>query len=210
MSTPFPLQLNYQTGFNLYAVVRGIVAGTLQYWNPTLNTGAGGWEAFNSGHWAQYAIAVTEDANSGYYHGAYPVNTQLVANGGPVHTFETYYERAGGSPSLGDAPAADLGFSQGANVDAIATDANVPVTLQQALVSEQRGAAAGTPTASVIPTNLTSAQANAYQGRAVIFTSGAAFQCVGRIVAYAVSGGTLTLAAPLPVAPSAGDLFVIV
>lgn len=204
MITRFPLEVVYQTGFTVYAVVRGVVAGTRQYWNPTLNTGAGSWEAFNSAHWAQYAIPLTEDTSTGFYAATYPANITGVL------TSEAFYIQGGGSPTLGDAPAAGLTRTQGENLGAVGGDANVPGVLQQALLSEQLGVASGTPTTLVIPTTLTNAQLNAFQGRAVIFTSGVAFQCVARIVGYNPTGGVLTLAAPLPIAPVALDTFVIV
>lgn len=197
-----PLEVVSQTGQSVYAVVRGLTGGVRQVWNPTLNTGAGGWEPFNGAHWAQYAIPLAEQGASGYYAADYPANVAGVL------TSETFYANA--APTLGDAPITNLARTQGQNVGAVNGDAAVPAALQQALASEQTGAAAGVPTASVVPTNLTNAQANAYQGRACIFTSGAAFQCVGRIVAYAVSGGVLTFASPLPVAPAAADTFIIV
>ncbi len=201
-----PLEVVYQTGFNLYAVVRGVVAGTRQYWNPTLNTGAGGWEPYNSAHWAQYAIALTEDTQSGYYAAAFPAAAAVAG----IFTSETFYVRAGGSPVLADVPAAGLAHTQGESIKAIAGDVQAADNAQQAFLSEQLGAAAGVPTASVVPTNLTAAQMNAYAGRAVVFTSGAAFQAVARIVAYNPTGGVLTFAAPLPVAPAAADSFVII
>lgn len=197
-----PLEVAYQSGQDVYAVVRGVVAGTRQVWNPTLNSGDGDWEAFNGANWAQYAIALAEQGTSGYYAADYPANITGVL------TSETFY--ANPTPTLGDAAISSQGRAQGQNLGAVAGDADVPAALQQALISEQRGAAAGVPTASVIPTDLTNAQANAYQGRAVIFTSGAAFQCVGRIISYTVSGGVLTLAAPLAVAPAATDTFIVV
>lgn len=199
----FPLQVLYATGSTVYAIVRGVVGGVRKYWNPTLNTGAGGWEVYNSAHWSQYAIALTEDAGSGYFAANYPANIAGVL------TTEAYYSNAV-TPTLGDAPIAPLSSSQGANVGAVGGDATVAPTLQQALFSEQKGAAAGVPTASVIPTNLANAQVNAYQGRSVIFTSGAAFQCAGRIVAYNPVNGVLTLAAPLAAVPAAADTFLIV
>lgn len=204
MATRFPLENVYTTGQNLYAIIHGVVAGVRQYWNPTLNTGAGGWEVFNPAHWVQYAIALTEDTGTGYYAADYPANISGVL------TAEAYYLRAGGSPATSDTPANNLTRSQGQNVGAVAGDGDVPDTLQQALKAEQRGAATGIPTTMSVPTNLTNAQANAYQGRVVIFTSGAAYQAVARINAYTVTNGVLTLAAALPVAPAAGDTFLIV
>lgn len=204
MATRYPIQALYQTASIVYAVIRGLVSGTRQYWNPTLNTGAGGWEAYNSAHWSQYAIAMTEDAGSGYYAATYPAGISGVL------TTEGYYVRGGGSPALGDSPAVSLVQSQGQNLAAVAGDATVPDTLQKALFCEQLGAATGTPTASVISTNLTNAQINAFAGRSIVFTSGAAFQCAARIVAYNPTGGVLTLAAPLAATPAAADTFIII
>lgn len=200
--TRFPLQVVFQSGQTVYATLRGLVNGTRQVWNTTLNAGAGGWEAFNAAHWAQYAVALAEDGTSGYYAADYPAGI------GAVLTTEVFYQQGGGSPATNDGV---LGSSQsqGQNVAAVAGDADVPDTLQQALAAEARGLAAGVPTASVIPTDLAATQANTFQGRAVVFTSGAAAGCAARIAAYAPTNGVLTLVAPLPVAPSAGDKFVI-
>lgn len=201
---PFPLEVVFQTGFTLYAVIRGVVGGVAKVWNPTLLSGAGDWQVFNGANWAQYAIPLTEQSTTGYYSAAYPVNITGVL------TSETFYQQAGGSPVLTDAPGAGLTRTQGQNVAAIGGDADMPATLQQALVSEQRGVVAAGATPSVIPTDLANAQANAYAGRSIVFTSGDAFQCAGRIIAYAVTDGVLTLAAPLPVAPDEDSTFVIV
>lgn len=200
-----PLEVAYQTGFNLYAIVRGVVGGTRQVWNPSLNTGAGGWEVYNSAHWSQYAIALTEDVSSGYYAAAYPVNIA-----GAVITSETFYIRAGGSPTLGDVPAANLAHTQGDNMTGVMGDTTASANLQQALISEQTGVAVGVPTTTIVSTNLTNSQQNAYQGRVCIFTSGPAFQCVARIATYGVTNGVLTFVAPLAIAPNVGDSFIIV
>lgn len=203
MTTSLPIRAIFTTGANLYAVERGLVAGVEQVWNPTLNAGAGGWEAYNSAHWAQYAVALTEQAGSGYFSAAFPAGI------GAVKTWETIYQRAGGAPALGDVAVASS-ESQGTNVQAIAGDPTAAPTLQQALTAELTGAAAGVPTAQVIPTTLTLPLANALAGRSIVFTSGAAINCAGRIISYAPTNGVLTLAAPLAVAPAAADTFLIV
>lgn len=197
-----PLEVAFSTGASLYAVIHGMVTGTRQVWNPTLNTGAGGWEAFNGAHWAQYAIPLTEQGSSGYYAATYPANIDEVV------TSEMFYNN--GTPTLGDAPITSVAYTQGRNLVGVVGDATAAGNLAASAASMQRGQAAGLPTMSIIPTDLANAQANAYAGRSVIFTSGAAYQCAGRIIAYNPSNGTLTLAAPLPVAPAAADDFVIV
>ncbi len=197
-----PLELAFNTGAHIYAIVHGVVSGTRKVWNPTLNTGAGGWEVYNSANWAQYALALTEQASSGYYAATYPAN---IAD---VITSEVFYNNV--APTLGDAPVASVQYTQGRNMVGLASDPVAAENQRDAASSMIRGAAEGVPTVSVIPTNLASTQANAFAGRSVIFTSGAAADCAGRIVSYAVTNGVLTLAAPLPVAPAAADTFVIV
>src|SRR5579872_4098871 len=118
-----PLELSYSVGANIYAVVRGVVGGTRKYWNPTLNTGAGGWEVFNSGHWAQYAIALTGNGD-GYYAATYPANISGVI------TSETYYNNA--SPTYGDAPVSAISYAQGRNACGVGADpvaaSNIAIT----------------------------------------------------------------------------------
>ena len=196
-----PLQVVYTTGSHIYAVIRGTVAGVRSYWNPTLNTGAGGWEAYNSAHWSQYAIALAEDASSGYFAATYPANISGVI------TSETYFNNV--APTLGDAPITGIQYSQGRNANGIAGDPVAAGNAQQAFGSEMAGTASGTPTPQVIATSLTTAQAEAAVGRAMIFSpTSTAANCAGRVIG--ASGSTLTLAAPFTYAPTSGDSFIIV
>lgn len=197
-----PLEVTFNTGGNLYGVIHGVVAGTRQVWNPTLNTGAGGWEAFNGAHWTQYAIPLAEQGSSGYYAADYPANI------GEVITSEVFYNNP--APTMGDSPISNPSYSQGRNMVGIAGDAVAAANQRDAAGAMPRGAATGTPTNSVIPTDLDLTLANAVAGRSVIFTTGAAADCSGRIIAYNPVNGALTLAAPLAVAPVATDHFVIV
>lgn len=198
MTTLLPIRAIFQTAQTLYAIRHGLVAGVEKVFN--FNDAA--WEVYNSAHWADYAIPLTEQAGSGYYTAAAPAGTTLAI------VWDAIYQQAGGGPTLGDTPAMALQNSQGENVAGVSGDADVPSTLQEALLSEQRGACTGVPTTSIIPTDLDNVQANAYQGRSILFTSGPAFQCAGRIIGYTALG-VITLAAPLPVAPEAADTFVI-
>lgn len=66
------------------------------------------------------------------------------------------------------------------------------------------GAAAGTPTVTSIPTGLSNPNGYFSLGT-VTFTSGSNSGVTRSVKSY--SGGTLVLAAPLPVAPAAGDTF---
>lgn len=198
----FPLEVAYQSGQHLYVVISDTIGG-----DAVWRTDTKVFESYNPSNWASYAIALTEQGVTGYYRGVYP--PEIYAAIGSIMTTERPYVRGGGSPVAGDSPAAQPFHSQGANIAGIGGDTVVPSTLQRALKGEAIGKAAGSPTTSQIPTDLGTSQANAYQGRAVVFTTGAAAGCAGRIIAYAVSGGVLTLAAPLAVAPSADDEFVI-
>ncbi len=200
MIQKMPLQIVFTTGSDIYAVVRGVVGGVRKYWNPTLNTGAGGWEVYNSAHWAQYAVALTEDAGSGYY------DTDFPANISGVITSETYYNNA--SPTLGDAAIDGISYSQGRNSNGMAGDPLAVSNMQQAAGAAVVGAASGVPTAQLIPTNLSTADAAAAVGGSIIFTSGAAIRCPARVVG--ATGSTLSLASPLAAVPAATDTFIVV
>ena len=196
-----PLEVVYTTAQNIYAVIRGVVAGTRQVWNPTLNTGAGGWEAYNSAHWAQYPVLLTEQPSSGYYAAAFPAG--IVG----IITSETYYNNA--APTLGDAPLNGIQYSQGRNANGLNGSPTAAANGQAAFDTEMPGTAIGTPTNQIIPTSLTSAQAAAAVNRAILFAPTAvAANCGGRVLS--ASGSILTLTAALPVTPSSGDAFVVV
>lgn len=198
MSVTLPIiERNFTSGVTIYANRRNKLNG--QVWNGAA------FEVYNAAHWATYAIALTEQAGSGYYTAAAPAGTA------GFFVSDAFYQQAGGSPATSDGPPFALVESNGGNVAAISGDAAVaPTNLQAALDTETQGAAAGVPTASVIPTNLTNGNANAYQGLTVRFITGVAAGMAGLIATYAVANGVLTLAGGLAVAPAAGDLFIIV
>lgn len=202
--TQLPVLTIYQSTFTLYFMVRGQVGGLNKIWNTTLNAGAGGWQTYNSANWSQYAISMTEDTGSGVYIGVYPPNISAVL------TAETIYVQGGGSPAIGDAPASGIGSSQGSNISGIVGDAQTALNMGEAVGSEQTGALIGTPTASLLPTDLLSAVSDAFIGRILIMTSGGATQQVAYVNAYDGSTKILTLATPLVTTPLAGDTFVIV
>ena len=193
----------FATGNTLYVVIHGLVSGVSKVWNPTLNTGLGAWDTYAGANWAQYAIAMTEQAGSGYYSASYPT---LISG---VLTTDVTYVQGGGSPALGD-PAAFAQRSQGDSVAAIAGDTQPALNLSASTGSQQTGALIGVPTASLLPTNLTSTTTDTYLGRVIVMTSGAAIQQVQYITAYDGSTKILTLAAPLVTIPSATDTFVII
>lgn len=194
----------YQTGSTLYAVIRRRSDG--QVWNQTLNAGAGAFEAYNVGHWSQYAIPLTEQANSGYYTGTYPagiVNTL---------TSEVLYVQAGGGPVSGDAPPFNIGMSQGQSVAAVGGSAVDAANMTAALGTQILGAAVGSvPGPLSVTTTLPDTTDDVYLGRVIIWTSGAMIRQAARISAY--NGGTKVLSVlawPSNLTPSNGDTFVIV
>ena len=170
-------------------------------WNLTLNAGAGGWEAYNSGHWSQYAIALTEQAGSGYYSATYPA--AIV----DVLTTEVLYLNA--TPTLGDVPAGGT-QTQGVSLAAVFGDASVATKMQTSLASMVRGAvAAGTLTTTSFTTNLTNPSANAYRGRSVLFATGDLAGQGGVISEYDPLTGKLTVTGAFTEAPTVADVFVI-
>lgn len=193
------LEAVYSVGATLYKVLFNRTTG--QAWNNNTLV----WETYNSAHWPQYAIALTEKAGSGYYTASSPAGIA-----GALVT-DVLYLQAGGSPAISDAPPQALNHSIGDNVAAISGDAAAaPTNLQSALKTETQGEAAGTPSTSVIPTDLTNATSGAYAGLTVRFITGAAAGMAGLIADYTVTDGVLTLSGGLAVAPAAGDLFIIV
>lgn len=194
-----PIQALYQTGSSLYAVLFNPDDGTV--WNQNSQA----WEAYNSSHWSQYAVALTEYAGSGYYRVAYPIAAPTVL------TSEVIYAQGGGSPTLGDSPVAGPGQSQGANLGAVANNSLVPPNLALTLSSMIVGTVvAGVLTPSSFPTNLSSTTNAAYQGRICLFTSGALVNQVGNIIAYDGTTFTLGIGGPYTAAPSIGDTFIII
>jgi len=191
-----PITALYTTGQHLYAV---LISPSGTWWNGAT------FEAYNSGHWSTYAVPLTEYTGSGVYSATYPVSSPTVL------TTDVIYLQAGGSPTLGDTPAANFYQSQGFNLGAIAGDYTGPIKLQLTLASMLTGAVvAGTLTPSSFPTNLISTTNAAYQGRICLFTSGALINQVGNIVAYSGSTFTITVGGPYTASPSIGDTFVIV
>lgn len=190
------------TGQSLYVNIRALIAGVKQIWNTTLNGGAGGWESYNSGHWSQYAIPLTEDSGSGYYSATYPA--AIVG----VLTTEVLY--ANGTPTLGDVPVS-IWQSQGTNVGAVGGDGTAPAKFQASLASMVVGAAAsGTLAPNQFSSNLTNPNINAFVGRDVLFATGSLVGEASTIEAYDPTSGVITVSAPFTAAPSISDVFVIV
>lgn len=195
-----PIQSLYQTGQNLYAILINPVDGTVY------NTITPGWESYNAGHWASYAVPLTEYAGSGYYRASYPIAIP------DVLSTEAIYVRSGGTPTLGDAPATNLGQSQGVNVGAAGNSWTAAHNFASATGSQQIGSVFGTPASPLlITTNLTSVQTDTYAGRAIIMTSGTLIQQASFITAYDGSTFTLTINGfPSGSTPVNGDTFIII
>ncbi len=196
MSIPI-IEAIYTSGATLYAIRRNRLNGYV--WN----TSTLAFEAYTASHWSQYAIALTEQTGSGYYSAAAPSTSGYL-------TSDAIYLQAGSSAAVTDT-ALILKNSVGENIAGISGDAAVsPSNLQAALSSETQGAvAAGTIAANSFTTNLTNANANAYQGMTLRFFTGVCAGMVGLIQSYSVSGGVITLSASLAATPSAGDSFII-
>lgn len=169
------------------------------WWNVTNSL----WEAFVSGHWSQYAIAMAEFTGSGIYRAAYPIATPVAL------TTEFIFAQSGGSPVLGDQ---SLTFykSQGQNIAAIGNAWQNAQNLAAVTGTEQIGAISGTPTSAVLlPTNLTSVALSAYAGSSIRMTSGALVQQTAYITGYDGAGNITINGFPSGATPASGDLFVI-
>lgn len=194
-----PIQAIWQSGQDLYAILISQVDGTV--WNQ--NTQA--WESYNSGHWSQYAVPLTEYTGSGYYRGAYPIASPSMLSS------EIIYVRSGGSPSLSDVPATNLIQSQGVNVAAAGNSWQAGQNFAFTVGTQQIGAISGTPASpTLLPTDLTSDQLDAYAGRAIIMTSGILIQQASYITMYDGAGNLTIQGFPSASTPANSDTFIII
>lgn len=197
------IEVIYQSGAELYAMIRRRSDGYA--WNTALNSGDGGFEAWNAGNWAQYAIALTEQASSGYYVGAYPIAI------GAAFTSEVFYVRAGGSPASSDAPPFNLLLSQGQGIAAVRGDGQAAVNMANALSAQAVGAAVGSPpSAASVTTTLEETVDDTFLGRTILWVTGAMAKQGARISGYNGTTKVMSvLAWPSTLTPSDGDTFVI-
>ena len=195
-----PMEVAYQTGATLYFIIHN-KNGTV--WN---NSGSA-FEVYNSAHWSQYAIALTEQAGSGYYSAAMPtaIGINLVT--------ECTYAQQGGSPALSDAASGPIGIGQSQGVDVAAVEhqeqsaSNMGVNL--ASLVQGTVTSASTPSSGRVSTNLTSTLNNNYNNRLIIFITGAMAGEVSTITSYLSTNGLLGFNV-LTGAPSVGDTFLII
>ncbi len=194
----FLIETISSTGLSFYAVCFN-PDGTV--WNTTLNAGAGGWEAYNSGHWSAYAIPLTEKSGSGYYSAEYPEGIADVLTTEVIYSNET--------PTLGDQPMG-IAQSQGSNIAAVAGDAAVAATFQASLSTMVLGAIiAGTLTTTSFSTDITNTEINAFRGRTVLFATGDLAGQGGVISEYDPDTGVITVTGAFSTPPSVADVFVI-
>lgn len=102
-------------------------------------------------------------------------------------------------------------LASGAVVDAtkIGGSSTAVTALKNSMAGIVSGAASGSPTTTVIPSDLTGYANDELIGRTIVFTGGTANGQASDITDYASSGGNVTVTA-LATAPVSGDTFVIV
>ncbi len=194
------IEYAYIPGRTIYAVDE--LAG--QFWN-TMSSER---ESFNSAHWSQYAINLSEYAGSGIYSAVYPAGIPA----GELST-QIIYQQNGATPTLPGLPGGDsflsMGQSQGVNLLNINGSGQAAVNLGLATGTEVVGAAvAGTLSTTQMTTDLINANNGAYVGRTIYWTTGALVGMGSVITGYNVTGGKLTFVA-VPLAASDGDAFII-
>lgn len=200
------------TGLTVYQTIMDMLTGNI--WNGAALV------AYNQSNWNTYVVAAPEQAGSGRY-------IMTVPGGLPAGNYWVMtYLQAGGSPVVGVDTPIDilrLGWDGGNIVDVnsglnvtkingvAAAAANLAVSAVQFV---QGAAASGTLTTATMTTNLAATVANIYAGRVLYFVTGANAGLAVLITAYAVTGGKLTFIGfnnqTAPVAPSAGDTFLII
>ena len=105
-------------------------------------------------------------------------------------------------------PAALVGGRMDSDVEAINNSTTAAVQLALSANEIESGACEGTPSTTVIQTDLAETQDDIYIGRVVIFTSGNARGEATDITDYTGSTGTITVTA-LANAPAAADTFIL-
>lgn len=191
-----PIETTGDVGLTMYAIVHHPDG---RVWDAVLEI----WEVYNSGHWANYAIPLVEQGG-GYYRAEYPAAITGVL------TTECIYRQAGGTPSLGDVPAAGIGQSQGVNLVAVNNDTDAVVSFQANLTTMQRGkAVTGTLTPTQATTDLVDSTDDIFVGRLLIWTSGALTRRAGYIQAYNGTTKKLTFSG-MGGSPVNGDEFIII
>ena len=106
-------------------------------------------------------------------------------------------------------PAALVGGRMDANMGAISTSAAAADNLEASALGIVTGACEGTPTTTVVQTDLAEATDDHYIGRVIVFTSGNGAGEASDITDYTGATGTVTITA-VTTAPAAADTFVIV
>ena len=106
-------------------------------------------------------------------------------------------------------PAALIGGRMDSDVEAINNSTTAAIQLALSTAQIESGAAEGTPSTTVIQTDLAETQDDIYIGRTVIFTSGNARGEASDITDYTGSTGTITVTA-LANAPAAADTFILI
>lgn len=199
--TNLPIEAQYTTGRTLHCV-RHNPDGTV--WNVTNQA----WEVYDDDNWADYAIALTEQAGSCYYRAAQTIPDL------DVNTTDALYERISPTPTLPSAAGGDIplgtGQSQGANVVTISESMVASSNLSKSAITMEQGEVqTGSNTTEEMVTDLTSAIADAYRGRVVIFTSGDLIRVAAVIKTYDEATKVLGFTT-LPEAPTPGDTFIVV
>jgi len=106
-------------------------------------------------------------------------------------------------------PTALVGGRMDSDMGAISTSAAAADNLEASALGIQTGLFEGTPTTTVMQTDLSEATDDHFIGRVVVITSGNGAQEASDITDYAGATGTLTVTA-VTTAPASGDSFVIV
>jgi hypothetical protein len=193
----FPIETVSPSGLTIYATIHHPDG---RIWNTLSEE----FEAYFADHWPLYAIALAEQGITGYYRGAYPEAIEGVL------TTETLYMQSGPTPAPNDPTSVGIAQSQGAALAAIRNNFTAVDNLLDNLTVMKRGEAiAGTLTTTQMTTNIDDTEDDVYEGRVLIWTSGALFRRAAYIQTYDGDTHTFTFS-PVSQAPAAGDKFIVI
>lgn len=162
----------------------------------------------------EITAGITTTFSSGFDSRAGLVNVRVVATTGNGYASGSTYHlvvTAGTVDSVSIVGEVVGAFSLGrSSIGQINGSSTAAVNLALSTGAMEPFACEGTPTTTVIQTDLAETQNDQYIGRTVLFLDGNAVGAAGSIEDYDGSSGTITLAAAIAVAPSASDTGIIV
>lgn len=185
-----------------------------QFWNTTINAGAGGFEAYNAANIAAYGLPLTEIGSTGVYSGAVPAGISIA----DIYSLPVYIKAAGAGGSLvaGDLTSGPIGMGDLDWTGSVVASVNRVESRTEGLPSkavqvEDSVNDTGATTTVCKGSSALSATDDFYVKARLLFTSGSNLGASPRQVkSYLGATRQFTFKDAWPNAPANGDTFIII